>query len=104
MSDPTEPVQLDLNNPVFQRQLFALPKEAQWNVLSTLRKLAGMSWSQVYQDHGLRWEVVHTRRGPHGERLYSFRISQGFRGLAYREGPWMRLLSLHPDHDTAYRS
>ena len=104
MSDPAEPVQLDLNNPVFQRQWFALSKEAQWSVLGTLRKLAGMSWSQVYQDRGLRWEVVHTRRGPHGGRLYSFRISQGFRGLAYREGSWMRLLSLHPDHDTAYRS
>jgi len=49
MSDPAEPVQLDLNNPVFQRQWFALPKEAQWSVLGTLRKLAGMSWSQVYQ-------------------------------------------------------
>ncbi len=54
MSDPAEPVQLDLNNPVFQRQWFALPKEAQWSVLGTLRKLAGMSWSQVYQDRGLR--------------------------------------------------
>jgi hypothetical protein len=104
MSQPTEAVQLDLNNPVFQRQWFALPKEAQGSVLGTLRKLAGMTWSQLYQDRGLRWEVVHTRRGPYGGRLYSFRISQGFRGLAYREGPWMRLLSLHPDHDTAYQS
>ena len=41
MSDPAEPVQLDLNNPVFQRQWFALPKEAQWSVLGILRKLAG---------------------------------------------------------------
>jgi hypothetical protein len=103
MSDPAESVQLDLNNPVFQRQWFALPKEAQWRVLGTLRKLAGMTWGQAYQDRGLRWEVVHTRPGLHGGRLYSFRISRGFRGLAYREAPWMRLLSLHPDHDTAYR-
>jgi hypothetical protein len=104
MSDPAESVQLDLNNPVFQRQWFALPKEAQWSVLGTLRKLVEMTWSQVYQDCGLRWEIVHTHRGPHGGRLYSFCTSQGFRGLAYRESPWMRLLSLHPDHDTAYRS
>jgi len=46
MSDPAESVQLDLNNPVFQRQWFALPKEAQWSVLGTLRKLMGMTWSQ----------------------------------------------------------
>ena len=50
MSDPAESVQLDLNNPVFQRQWFALSKEAQWSVLGTLRKLAGMTWGQVYQD------------------------------------------------------
>ena len=27
MNSPHEPVQLDLNNPVFQRQWFALPKQ-----------------------------------------------------------------------------
>ena len=103
MNSPHDPVQLDLNNPVFQRQWFALPKQAQQGVLGTLRKLSNMTWNQVYQDRGLRWEVIHSRFGPHGGRLYSFRISQGFRGLAYRDGLWMRILSLHPDHDSAYR-
>ena len=42
------PVRLDLNNPVFQRQLFALPKDGQRALLNTLRKLAEMSWQQVY--------------------------------------------------------
>jgi len=41
MSERRETVRLDLNNPVFQRQLFALPKEAQLSVLSTLRKMVG---------------------------------------------------------------
>src|SRR5882672_4353193 len=79
MSDPAESVQLDLNNPVFQRQWFALPKEAQWSVLGTLRKLVEMTWSQVYQDRGLRWEIVHTRRGPqcHPEYLGPFLRQQG---------------------------
>ena len=62
-------VELDLNNPVFQRQLFSLPKDEQLNVLRTLRKLSGMTWQQVYQDVGLKWELVHSRKGPHGERL-----------------------------------
>jgi len=103
MSESRDRVQLDLNNPVFQRQWFALPKEAQAGVLGTLHKLSDMTWNQLYQDRGLRWEAIQSRTGPHGGRLYSFRISRGFRGLAYRDGPWMRLLSLHPDHDSAYR-
>ena len=102
-SEP-EQVRLDLNNPVFQRQLFALQKSQQLGVLATLRKLADLRWSQVYQDRGLKWELIHSRSGSGGCRLYSLRISQGFRAVAYRdEGGWLRLLSLHPDHDSAYR-
>ena len=97
------PVRLDLNNPVFQRQLFALPKDGQRAVLNTLRTLAGMSWQQVYADAGFRWEAILSRVGPHGGRLYSLRIGRGFRAVACREGDWLRLLTLHPDHDTAYR-
>ena len=37
-----ETVRLDLNNPVFQRQLFGLEKKQQLSVLATLRKLAGL--------------------------------------------------------------
>lgn len=102
-SEP-EQVRLDLNNPVFQRQLFALQKPQQLGVLATLRKLADLRWPQVYQDRGLKWELIHSRSGPDGRRLYSLRISQKFRAVAYRdEGGWLRLLSLHPDHDSAYR-
>ena len=97
-----DPVRLDLNNPVFQKQLFSLPKKDQLNVLGTLRKLANMTWQQIYRDRGLKWEVIYSRSGPNGARLYSFRIGKGFRGVAYREESWLRILSLHPDHDTAY--
>ena len=97
------PVRLDLNSPVFQRQLFALPKDGQRAVLNTLRTLAEMSWQEVYADVGLRWEAILSRVGPHGGRLYSLRIGRGFRAVACREGDWLRLLTLHPDHDSAYR-
>jgi hypothetical protein len=83
---------------------FMLEKTQQLMVLATLRKLAAMRWAQVYQDRGLKWEAIHSRTGPDGRRLYSLRISQGFRAVAYRDaGGWLRLLSLHPDHDSAYR-
>ena len=97
-------IQLDLNNPELQRQLFALGKADQRAVLTTLRKLSQMTWEQLYRDRGLRWEAVLSRSGPHGGRLYSLRISRGFRAVAFREENWLRLLSLHPDHDSAYGS
>ncbi len=97
------PVQLDLNNPVFQRHLFALQKREQLEVLGTLRKLSKMTWQQVYGDRGLKWERIYSREGPRGSKLYIFRIGRGFRGVAYREKDWLRVLSLHPIHDTAYR-
>ena len=102
-SKEQNPVNLDLNSPIFQRQLFDLPKKEQGEVLGTLKKLSKMNWGQVYTDRGLRWEVIFSRTGPHGKRLYSFRITEGFRGVAYREGVFLRLLSLHPDHDSAYQ-
>ena len=95
-------IQLDLNNPVFQRQLLSLPKKDQIQVLGTLRKVIQMTWNQIYEDRGLKWEIIHSHSGPDGKRLYSFRISKGFRGVAYRDEAWLRILSLHPDHDSAY--
>lgn len=43
-----------------------------------------------------------TPSGPNGSRLYSFRISKKIRGLACRDNSWLRILSLHADHDAAY--
>jgi hypothetical protein len=101
MSEPDR-LRLDLNSPVFQRQLFALQSSQQRAVLNSLRKLSQMTWDQVYRDAGLRWEVILSKDGPNGERLYSLRIGKAFRAVAFRDGDWLRLLTLHPDHDSAY--
>lgn len=102
--NPSKPslVQLDLNNPVFQSQLLNLSKKEQGIILGTLKILMKMNWDQVYIDRGLKWEVILSCTGPDGGRLYSFRIGEGFRGVAYRHDDWLRILSLHPDHDSAY--
>ena len=94
---PSQPIQLDLNNPVFQRQLFGLPPKEQREVLSAFQKLVRMDWDQLYRDKGLKWEVILSRTGPTGGRIYSLRIGKEFRTVAYREGNWLRMLSLHPD-------
>ena len=96
-------LRLDLNSPEFQRALFMLDKNEQRRVLTTLGKLFKMTWEQVYRDAGLRWEAILSRTGPSGQRLYSLRIGRGFRALATRDRDFLRLLSLHPDHDAAYQ-
>lgn len=96
-------VQLDLNSGAFQRQLFRLEKDQQRAVLNTLQKLSEMTWEQVYQDRGLRWEVIASRSGEEGEKLYSVRMGKGFRAIVSRDEDLLRLVSLHPDHDSAYK-
>jgi DNA-binding phage protein len=95
--------EVDLNNPQFQAALFTLEKSLVAAVIGALAKIAQMSWTQVYRDSGLKWELIYSYKGPNGEPRYSLRISKGFRAVAFREGNWMRLLTLHPDHDSAYR-
>jgi hypothetical protein len=100
MSDKVLP---DLNNPVFQEDLLSPGKDNAASILASLRKIRKLSWSEVYIDKGLRWEMVQSKTGPGGSRLYTIRIARGFRALVYREGQFMRFLPLHPDHDSAYK-
>lgn len=95
-------VLLDLNHPEFQEQWFSLPAAEALNVLATLRKIQKLDWQQIYHDKGLRWEAIQSRIGPNRQRIYSIRITQKMRAVAYRDGNFMRFLTLHPDHDSAY--
>ena len=94
---------LDLNNPFFQEDWLSLQREEALAVLATLRKIRQLDWEGLYRDKGLRWEAILSRKGPAGERLYSLRVSQKARAVAYRDGQFLRFLSIHPDHDSAYR-
>lgn len=95
-------LQLDLNNPEFQDNLFALPKAEALAVLKTLRLIKQLTWLQLQSSKGLRWELIQSHLGPNGQRLYSMRITRSCRAVAWRDGAWLRMLSLHPDHDSAY--
>ena|SRR6185295_18801271 len=96
------PILLDLNNRNFQEKWFALEKEERAAVLQTCAKLAAMEWTDIYKDKGLNWEVVKSHTTSGGSRLYSIRITRKFRALVWRRGDALSLLSLHPDHDSAY--
>ena len=95
-------IRLDLNNPVFQRQLFALEKRDRHAVLNCLAKLIHMEWNSLYRDRGLRWEVIQSRADQNNQRLYSLRVTQKMRATVRRNGDFLELLTLHPDHDSAY--
>ena len=95
-------VRLDLNIERFQRDLFKLEQDQQLALLGTLRKIAEMTWEQVYRDKGLHWEAIESRAGVNKERLYSLRVTRKFPAVAYRDGNLLRCVSLHPDHDSAY--
>ena len=62
-----------------------------------------MTWEQIQASKGLRWELIQSRQGPEGQQLYSMRISRSCRAVAWRDGPWLCFLSLHPYHDSAHR-
>jgi hypothetical protein len=96
-------VRLDLNNPVFQESLLTLQKLERHAALDTLDKLRQMTWNQVYRDRGLKWEKVVSVKPPPGiDALYSLRITQARRAVACRDGEFVRLLWIAPDHDSAY--
>lgn len=96
-------VQVDLNLETFQEGLFGLAAAERIALLATFGRIVRMTWEQVYRDKGLHWEAIQSRTGPAKLRLYSIRVTRKFRAVAYRDGNFMRCVSLHPDHDSAYR-
>lgn len=103
MGSNDSPVRLDLNNPVFQEQLLNLQKAERNSAIDTLKKIRQLTWTQLYQDNGLKWEKIISAKPPQGiDAIYSLRITQARRCTAYRDGEFMRLLTVAPDHDSTY--
>jgi hypothetical protein len=58
---------------------------------------------QLYRDHGLKWEKILRVKPRQGvDAIYPSRITQSRRCTAYRDGDFMRLLAVAPDHDSTY--
>lgn len=97
-------VKIDMNSPEFQAALFKLDKTEQLALIRTLKKINQLTWPELYSDRGLKWETILTKQIKTNERIYSFRFSQKYRGTAIRQGDFLRLLTLHVDHDSAYKN
>jgi hypothetical protein len=95
-------VRLDLNSPEFQDVFFRLELSELKQVVNSLARLRELDWNHLYRHSGYRWEVVQHLKAPNGAKVYSLRLSQKIRAIAYRDGDFLRLISLHPDHDSAY--
>ena len=94
---------LDLNSQTFQENLFSLQKTERHAALDTLSKIRQLTWQQVYRDKGLNWEKIFSVRAPQGiDAVYSLRITQSRRATAFREGLYMRMLTVAVDHVSTY--
>ena len=103
MTKPEPTIRLDLNNPVFQEQLLTLQKPERHAALDTLNKIRQLTWNQPYRDPGLKWEKITSVRPPVGiNAVYSLRISRSRRATAFRDGDFIRMLTIAPDHDATY--
>lgn len=96
-------VKLDLNSPEFQAVFFRLEVSELKHVVGSLRRLVGLDWNTLYRHTGFKWEAIAHIRTPNGATAYSVRLSEKVRAIAYRDGDFLRIISLHPDHDSAYR-
>ena len=103
-----EPVLCDLEWPRVQKELLDLEMEELDQVERTVEKIQQMTWDQIYktssktQKRGLNWEPISGQKTGLGKAVASIRISDKFRARVCRNGRFMRFISLHPDHDSAY--
>ncbi len=108
-STQSELVVCDLEFAGFQKSLGDLStKEVEQFFDIIEKKIQKMTWAQVYatssktQKRGLNWEVIEGQRTAKGGVVASIRITQKSRARVTRDGKFMRFISIHPDHDSAY--
>jgi hypothetical protein len=96
-------LRIDLNFPDFQKDLFRLEKKDLYALIKTLKTLSKMDFDQLRSSSGLNLEQIKKTKTRKGNPIYSIRITRSFRALLSIEGDYLRFISLHPDHDSAYK-
>ncbi len=102
MAGGSSRVRLDLNSPEFQDVFFRLELRELKQVAASLGRLRQLDWNSVYRHGGFNWEAIRHIHTPNGSTAYSFRLSEKVRAIGFRDGNFLRIISLHPDHDSAY--
>jgi hypothetical protein len=96
-------IRLDLNSPEFRDVFFRLQTDELKQVVASLRRLRELDWNGLYGHTGFHWGALEHLKAPNGAKLHSLRLSQRIRVVVFRDGDFLRLISLHPDHDSAYK-
>ena len=96
-------MKIDLNFPPFQQDLFSLDKTQLTAFVKSVKKINKMDLMQVQQSSGLNLEKIKNLKTSNGKTLYSIRMSKSFRAVICIEDDFIRFISLHPDHDSAYK-
>jgi len=102
-------VQVDIKFSGFLDDFTNLEKDEQKAVLKKITDIQKMTWQDIYNTsskgsgkRGLNWEVLD-QRTDNGNTVASIRLNDKMRARVCRDGTWMRFISLHPDHDSAYK-
>lgn len=108
-STQNELVLCDLEFPPLQGELKKLEPLQLDQFFSCIEKVRKMTWAQIYATsskgagkRGINWEVIAHQQTSTGGTIAAIRVSDKFRARVTREGVFMRFISLHPDHDSAY--
>ena len=96
-------MKIDLNFPPFQQDLFSLDKTQLTAFVKSVKKINKMDLRQVQQSSGLNLEKIKNLKTSNGKTLYSIRMSKSFRAVICIEDDFIRFISLHPGHDSAYK-
>ena len=96
-------MKIDLNFPPFQQDLFSLDKTQLTAFVKSVKKINKMDLRQVQESSGLNLEKIKNLKTSNGKTLYSIRMSKSFRAVICIEDDFIRFISLHPDHDSAYK-
>jgi hypothetical protein len=91
-----------LNSPAFLDAFLGLELAELKQIVASLRRIRELDWNSLYRHTGLQWEAIERLKSPSGGAVYSLRLSQRIRAIGFRDGDFLRLISLHPDHDSAY--
>ena len=95
-------VRLDLNSPEFLEVFLRLEMDELRQVAASLDRIRKLDWNALYGHPGFHWEAIDHIATPSGAKAHSLRLGRKTRAIAYRDGNFLRVISLHPDHDSAY--
>jgi len=102
-------VLVDASYPRFTTALANLRENDQEAILDTIGKIQKMTWDDVYksssktpgQKRGINYEPIDQQTAS-GRRIATIRASGKIRIRVCRDEQFMRFISIHVDHDSAY--